>query len=85
MNKVILMMISALLIVSPAALGLAGESGDHVCFRVLDTNRDGVVTLPEFEAHYGQNEEAFSAADANQDGHLTHAEYHASLGHGSPS
>ena len=85
MHTLIRILLTALMITSSAALGLAGETKDHICFRVLDTNGDGVVTLSEFEAHYGQSAEKFKAADADQNGELTHDEYHVSLGHGSSS
>lgn len=74
---------AALLLLLMASLGQADEEKGHICFRVLDTDRDGVVTMQEFEKHYGKNEEKFRNADANQDGKLTHDEYHISLGHGS--
>ena len=55
---------------------------DHVCFRVLDSNKDGLVTFQEFEKFYGSEEEKFHEADKDEDGKLTH-EYHNILGHGS--
>ena len=61
----------------------AGEKKDHICFRALDTNKDGQVTLQEFEKHYGDDKAKFNAADADKDGKLTHDEYHDLLGHGS--
>jgi hypothetical protein len=60
----------------------AGEGADHICFRRIDTNKDGIVTFKEFAVHYGKDEEKFKAADANGDGQLTHDEYHGHLGHG---
>lgn len=65
-----------------AGLAVAGEGGDHICFRRVDTDKDGIVTFKEFAVHYGKDEKKFKAADANGDGQLTHDEYHGFLGHG---
>ena len=61
---------------------MAGEKADHICFRRIDADSDGKVTLKEFAVHYGSDEARFKAADSNEDGHLTHEEYHDFLGHG---
>ncbi len=63
--------------------GWAAEDKDHICFRALDADQDGLVTFAEFEKYYGSDEASFKAADADQDGKLTHDEYHDLLGHGS--
>ena len=68
---------------SSVALCLADESKDHVCFRALDSNKDGMVTPQEFEQVYKNDKEKFNKADVNKDGKLTHDEYHNILGHGS--
>ncbi len=60
----------------------ADEAKDHVCFRSLDADKNGLVTFEEFAEHYGADEARFKAADADQDGRLTHDEYHHLLGHG---
>jgi hypothetical protein len=65
------------------AFSWADEKRDHVCFRVLDSNKDGVVTYQEFEKIYGDAKEKYDNADLNNDGKLTHDEYHDLLGHGS--
>ena len=65
------------------SLSLADESEGHVCFRALDENQDGQVTLQEFERVYKHAVDRFEAADADKDGKVTHDEYHDSLGHGS--
>ncbi len=62
--------------------GVAGEKADHVCFRRIDTDHDGKVTMKEFAVHYGTDEAKFKAADSNEDGNLSHDEYHEFLGHG---
>ena len=72
----------ALVLTVFAIPGGADETKDHVCFRVLDTDKDGLVTLEEFARHYGDDEDRFRAADADRDGRLTHDEYHELLGHG---
>ena len=67
----------------PTAIGLADENEDHVCFRILDSDKDGMVTFDEFEKSYGNDKEKFNEADLDKDGKLTHEEYHSILGHGS--
>ena len=68
---------------SSVALCLGDENKDHVCFRVLDSNKDGMVTFLEFEQVYENDKEKFNEADVDKDGKLTHDEYHNILGHGS--
>ena len=62
---------------------MADEKKDHVCFRALDSNEDGVVTFEEFGNFYDNDRDTFLAADKDKDGHLTHDEYHVILGQGS--
>jgi Ca2+-binding EF-hand superfamily protein len=62
---------------------MAIENKDHVCFRTIDSNKDGMVTFQEFKQVYGDVKEKFNMADENKDGKLTHDEYHDLLGHGS--
>lgn len=66
-----------------AVSGWADEKKDHICFRALDADKDGLVTLAEFEKYYQNDEAKFKAADVDQDGQLTHDEYHDLLGQGS--
>lgn len=75
-------MIWALFFMVLASMGWADEKKDHVCFKVLDKDRDSLVTFEEFKPHYGDDKATFDAADANADGKLTHEEYHTLLGHG---
>jgi len=70
-------------LISTVLICMANENKDHVCFRVLDSNRDGMVTFQEFKQAYGDDKEKFNIADENEDGKLTHDEYHDLLGHGS--
>ncbi len=65
-----------------ACPGWADEKKDHICFRALDADQDGLVTLAEFEKYYENDAAQFKAADVDQDGKLTHDEYHDLLGHG---
>ena len=81
--KRIVILLLGICIVFSGSLALAGENKDHVCFRVLDANQDGQVTMQEFEQVYKDDADRFKAADADKDGKLTHDEYHDSLGHGS--
>ena len=82
MKKTVAMVMLALILTAPTTLSWAAEDKDHVCFRVLDADGNGIVTRQEFEKVYGQDSEKFSQADADKDGKLTHDEYHAILGHG---
>ena len=67
---------------STVSICMAIENKDHVCFRVLDSNKDGMVTFQEFKEVYGDDKEKFTMADENKDGKLTHDEYHDLLGDG---
>ena len=70
-------------LISTVSICMASENKDHVCFRALDSNRDGMVTFQEFKQAYGDDKEKFNMADENKDEKLTHDEYHDLLGHGS--
>jgi len=83
MMKKMTILLIGIIVFSSIPLALADENKDHVCFRALDENQDGEVTLQEFERLYKNADEKFKAADADRDGKLTHDEYHDSLGHGS--
>lgn len=82
MKKTIAMALLAFCLSTSVALCLAAEGKDHVCFRVLDSDGNDIVTRQEFEKVYGQDSEAFNKADTDKDGKLTHDEYHTMLGHG---
>lgn len=62
---------------------LGSEKKDHVCFRLIDADKDGIVTLKEFTKVFGDNQLKFEEVDLNEDGQLSHDEYHQALGHGS--
>jgi Ca2+-binding EF-hand superfamily protein len=83
MKKTSAILLITIFLTSSVALCLANEKKDHVCFRVLDSNKDGMVTFQEFEKFYGNDKEKFNDADMDEDGKLTHDEYHNILGHGS--
>lgn len=83
MKKSIANLLLTLLLVSTAALAMADEKKDHVCFRTLDADKDGMVTMEEFAKVYGDDQQKFNQADVDQDGQLNHDEYHGILGHGS--
>ena len=76
--KTSIILLIVIFLTSSVALCLADESKDHVCFRVLDSNKDGTVTFQEFEQVYENDKEKFNKADVNKDGKLTHDEYHES-------
>ena len=83
MKKYAILLIGLFLTFS-AVIGVAEEKDNHICFRALDADKDGLVTLQEFERYYEDSEEKFNQADADKNGKLTHEEYHDSLGHGAP-
>ena len=83
MRKASAVLLVIFILISSAALSLADEKKDHICFRALDSDKDDLVTLQEFEKAYGNEKEKFIAADTDKDGKLTHEEYHGMLGHGS--
>ena len=83
MKKSIATVLITTFLITSAALCRADEKKDHVCFRVLDSNKDGLVTYQEFTKIYGDDREAFNKADEDKDSQLTHDEYHTMLGHGS--
>lgn len=82
MQNIGVMLMLATILALPVSLCGAAEKKDHICFRALDADKDGRVTLQEFAKHYGDDKALFNAADVDQDGRLTHDEYHKLLGHG---
>ena len=83
MKKTATVLLITIFLILSVAICLADENKDHVCFRVLDSNKDGNVTFQEFEKYYGNDQKKFNKADMDEDGKLTHDEYHDLLGHGS--
>ena len=65
------------------SLGMANEEKGHICFRVIDSDKNGKVTFQEFKKYFGDDIKKFNAIDLDKDGTLSHDEYHKSLGHGS--
>ena len=65
-----------------SAFCLAGAEKNHICFKIIDADKDGKVTFQEFKQYFDNDKEKFAAIDLNGDGNLSHAEYHQSLGHG---
>ena len=63
-------------------MAAAGDRAGHICFRRIDADQDGKVSLKEFAVYYGEDKDKFKAADTDGDGRLTHDEYHDFLGHG---
>jgi len=82
-KKAVAVFLMSIFVISPAILYGADEQKDHVCFRAIDSNKDGNVTFQEFEKFFENDEEKFNEADMNKDGKLSHDEYHNILGHGS--
>jgi len=82
MNKFLLLCLVVITIFISNTFCLANEEKDHICFRVVDKDKDGKVTFQEFINVFGDDKTKFEAIDLNDDGNLTHDEYHQSLGHG---
>ena len=83
MIKASSILVIGIFLISSVTFCFANEKKDHVCFRVLDSNKDGVVTFDEFEKFYKNAKAKFNKADVDKNGKLTHDEYHGILGHGS--
>ena len=65
-----------------STVSFGNEDTGHVCFSVIDADKDGAVTFQEFKEYFGDHREQYDGIDSNGDGKLTHDEYHDSLGHG---
>ena len=50
-------LVIGIFLTSSADLCFADEKKGHICFRALDSDRDGVVTLAEFEQYYKNDKE----------------------------
>ncbi|MGD8901473.1 MAG: hypothetical protein PVF39_15410, partial [Desulfobacterales bacterium] len=68
MKKTATALLITIFLILSVAICLADESKDHVCFRVLDSNKDGNVTFQEFEKYYGNDQKKFNKADMDEDG-----------------
>jgi hypothetical protein len=73
---------TALLATTPVA---GSETKDHVCFTVVDADKNGEVNYSEYQAYFGDDRKGFDAADLDKNGTLSHDEYHERLGHGARS
>ena len=83
MNKLIVLILTIIIPIASVNSCLANEKKDHICFRIVDSNKDGEVTYQEFEKYFGKDNERFEEADLDKNGKLSHDEYHKLLGHGS--
>jgi hypothetical protein len=82
MRKFFLIVLVAVFSVLQAGLCFSEEKRDHVCFRVVDADKNGEVTFEEFQKHFGEDKSLFESADLDKSGTLSHEEYHSLLGHG---
>jgi len=82
MKSVIAACVFILVLVPLTGVCSAEEEKGHICFMVVDENKDGEMTFQEFEKYFGNNKERFSQIDLNKDGKLSHDEYHESLDRG---
>ena len=83
MKKTLFLSIVVIIIFISNGFCFGNEKRDHVCFRIVDADKDGIVTLQEFTKILGDDKLKFDEVDLNNDGKLTHDEYHQALGHGS--
>ena len=83
MKKTLFFAIVVIIIFISNAFCLGNEKKDHVCFRIIDADKDGIVTLQEFTKIFGDDKSKFDEVDLNNDEKLSHDEYHQALGHGS--
>ena len=83
MNKLIVLILTIIIPIASVNFCLANEKKDHICFRIVDSNKDGEVTYQEFEKYFGKDNERFEEADLDKNGKLSHDEYHELFGHGS--
>ena len=54
----------------------------HVCFTVVDADKDSKVTIKEYEKRFSKDNEKFNEYDKDGNGVLTHDEYHVAIGGG---
>ena len=83
MKKSIVFILMIIVSITLANFCTADEKKNHICFRIVDTNKDGEVNFQEFEKYFGNDIERFNEADLDKNGKLSHDEYHEFLGHGS--
>ena len=57
----------------------AAEEG-HICFTVVDSDKDSKVTFQEYEKRFGSDNKKFNEFDKDGNGVLNHDEYHVSIG-----
>ncbi len=68
-----------MLILSAFNISIATES-EGICYKSIDSNSDGKITLEEFKKKFGDNEKRFKAIDKDKNGMLSHEEYDIALG-----
>ena len=71
-----------LLIGAPLTASLVfclADKKNHICFRALNSNKYGMVTVEELERCYDSPEEKFKYADLEKDGKLAHDKHHSTL------
>ena len=83
MKKSIVFLLMIIMSITSVNFCLANEKKDHICFSIVDSNKDGEVTFQEFQKYLGNDNERFKDADLDKNGKLSHDEYHKLFGHGS--
>ena len=73
-------LISAMTLVGGNVALAAHEEEGHICFFAIDTDKDGRMTIEEFQTAYpNASTESFERFDADSSGDVSHDEYEAGL------
>ena len=83
MKRTLIFSIFVIIIFISNAFCLSDEKKEHICFRSVDADQNGMLTFQEFVKMFGDDKVKFDKVDLNDDGKLSHEEYHQALGHGS--
>jgi len=76
MKQFIRFWLALFVLISPLSFCFADDSAeDHICFKRIDSNHDGIVTFKEFEKFYEKDLKKFQKMDQDSDEKLTHDEY----------
>lgn len=78
MKKILMLAVTGMVFMSPAAIAGHHNDGDHKgkMFEKMDTNNDGVITKDEFMS---KHEQKFNEMDADNNGEVTREEAKAAM------
>ena len=83
MKNIVMLIVIGIVFAFSETWCFSEEQSNHICFSVIDANKDGKVTFEEFEKFFKNDIKKFDTIDADKNGVITHDEYHKQLGHGS--